>query len=66
MYLKELKDPCWPVLLIVISLHYTLHKAAAGLGGYPIYVCACIVPLLFFLSLCGCGMSMLNNEPKHL
>lgn len=51
--------------LIVISLHCTLHKAAADLGDYPIYVCACVFPVLFFLSLFGCGMSLLNNELKY-
>ena len=50
--------------LIVISLHCTVHKAAADLGDYPIYVYACVFPVLFFLSLFGCGMSMLNNELK--
>lgn len=33
---------------------------------YPIYVCEYVFPLLLFLSLCGCGMSMLNNELKHI
>lgn len=66
MYFKGHKGTYGSIHLIVISLHCTLHKAAADLGDYPIYVHAHVFPLVFFLSLCGCGMSILNNELKYI
>lgn len=52
MHFKGLKDLCLLAHVIVISLHYTLHKAAACLGRISyICVCMCFSTGVFLVSL---------------